>query len=65
MDKITVNFAWERETPGAVRYREVDSKGNVRTNADGAVIGTLYLRKAQIGKKVPKKLIVTINNEKD
>jgi hypothetical protein len=55
--KITIPFAFERETPGAIRYQEVDQKGAPRKNdLQKAVIGTLYLRKAQIDGAAPSTL---------
>ena len=52
---LKVNFAFERETKGAVRFQEQDVK-----DGDEPVIGTLYLRKKHLGGSVPKNLTVTI-----
>lgn len=53
-----VHFAMLRETKGAVLYQEVNAEGvPLKGDTDGAVIGSLYLRKAalnKIGKGVPK-----------
>jgi hypothetical protein len=43
--KTVVLFAYEKDTPGTYRYREVDANGITRTIATGAVIGPLYIRK--------------------
>ena len=50
------------ETEGAVRYREVDRAGAARFHRDreGAILGDIYLRKAAISGKPPKRLKVTI-----
>ena len=57
--EIKVSFKFKAETAGAYRYEEVDSKGNVVTTRDGAVIGALYLRKDKV-EKAPKALTVTV-----
>jgi hypothetical protein len=55
-----VHFEFERETKGAVRYKEVDEDGDA-VDKDDKVIGTLYLRKSAFdGAKSPKKLKVVI-----
>jgi len=61
MEKMTVRFTMERETKGAIRYQEVDKKGNKKAIADGATIGTLYLRKDSLNGNVPNNLVVSIN----
>jgi hypothetical protein len=49
------------ETPGALRYREVDSKGDlIKSDEEGALVGDLYLRKAAIHGGAPDKIRVTI-----
>lgn len=58
---VAVTMNLEKETPGAIRYMEVDAKGNQVTMADGAKIGTLYMRKVAFGKAVPKSISVTVN----
>jgi hypothetical protein len=58
----TVKFALEKLTPGALRYAEVDDEGKtIKGDANGALIGSLYLRKAAMGNEVPKQFSVTIN----
>jgi hypothetical protein len=45
MALIEVRFKLEKETKGALRYQEVDDKGEVIEQA-WAKIGTLYMRKS-------------------
>lgn len=62
-----INFTLERETPGAVRFKELDSNGNEIESADDGAINTLYIRKAflkRIGvKNVPDGCKVSITFE--
>ena len=56
---VEARFKLERETPGALRYEEVDDSN--RKVEDGKVIGTLYLRKSSFkGMYPPKIIVVTI-----
>lgn len=58
-----VNVKWLADTKGAVRYQEVDDAGNPKTG-DGAVVGSLYLRKAalkSLNKGTPKGLRLHID----
>lgn len=56
---ITVHFAFEKETKGAVRFKEVD--GATGADAFAPVVGTFYMRKSGIpGGKIPQKLTVTV-----
>ncbi len=57
-----VNFKFERETKGAVRFFVTASADGVTplTNEEGAKIGTLYLRKAALNGTVPERLQITI-----
>ncbi len=60
-----VNFKLFGDTKGAVRYQEVDDAGNPKTNdATGALVASLYLRKAaleKLGKDKPKALSIRID----
>jgi hypothetical protein len=57
--QVVVRFL--NDTPGALRYRETDDKGNpIHGDQEGALIGDLYLRKAAISGDPPKKITVTI-----
>lgn len=61
MATIKIKFALERETKGAVRFQEVDGKGAALDIADGAQIGTLYVRKSALpGGVIPKSLDVEV-----
>ena len=68
MAKIKLNFVYKNETPGAQRYQEIDDKGQPRkTDADGQVIGPIYLRKAALktlGLGTPTQFTVTIDDIK-
>lgn len=53
--QLNVMLGFERETKGAVRYYETDASGKqLNDEEDGALIGTLYLRKAILGRGVPQ-----------
>ena len=55
---VTLNFVVEKETKGAVRFKEVDDTG---ADAFAPAVGTLYVRKSAMpGGKIPQKLTVTI-----
>ncbi len=57
----TIYFSFEKETAGAVRYQETNEKGDKKTVADGAVIGTLYLRKSSFnGTEYPATVTVSL-----
>lgn len=51
-----LEFKFERETKGAVRYFEVDDEGRKIDNIQDAVIGTIYIRKSALDGKVPDKI---------
>ena len=53
----TIYMKLEKETKGAVRYQEVDSKGEKLSNY---AIGTLYIRKSALTTPYPTSLTVTI-----
>ncbi len=56
-----VKFKMKNDTPGALRYEEVDSKGKPRTkDEEGAIIGSLYLRKQAVEGAQPEFVDVTI-----
>jgi hypothetical protein len=55
-----LKFEFEKETKGAVRYREIGDDG---ASAFAPQVGTLYVRKSALpGGKIPKTLIVTIES---
>jgi hypothetical protein len=54
-----LRFVVEKETKGAVRYREVDIEG---ADAFAPVVATLYVRKSAMHNgKIPPTLLVTIS----
>jgi hypothetical protein len=53
----TLHFVVEKETKGAVRYKEVNADGS---DVFDAKIGTLYMRKSVMPGKVIPKLAVTV-----
>lgn len=53
--QTVVKFEYEKETKGAVRFKEATTSE--------PIIGTLYIRKSGLAGKVPAKLTVTINAE--
>jgi hypothetical protein len=64
----TVRFAFVKETPGALRFEEVDTDGKL-VLMDKARIGPLYFRKARFGElsadwasegKPPALVVITI-----
>lgn len=57
--KTTVNFRWEKETKGAVRYKETDANG-VDAPYGQYKIGTLYMRKTAFDEYPPEQLSVTL-----
>ncbi len=62
MPVIEARFKLEKETKGALRYQEVDEKGELIEQA-WARIGTLYLRKSAFerGAAFPQFLRVTVD----
>jgi hypothetical protein len=58
---LEIRLKLEKETKGALRYQEVDEKGEPIEQAS-AKVGTLYLRKSSIehGAPFPKALRVTV-----
>jgi hypothetical protein len=59
---MEIRFKLERETKGALRYQEVDDKGDPIEQA-WAKIGTLYVRKSAFerGTAFPQTLRVTVD----
>jgi hypothetical protein len=54
---ITLHFAVEKETKGAVRYKEVNADG---TDVFDAKIGTLYVRKSAMPGRVVQSLTLNV-----
>jgi hypothetical protein len=63
---FTVNFVFECETSGAIRYAEVagTSDGTLNGAQHRGKVGTLYIRKAAFDGKYPKELIVRVRSAK-
>lgn len=60
--KKTVKFQLEKQTPGALRYAEVDDTGKaIKSDIQGALIGSLYLRKAAMDGDMPQAFTITLN----
>jgi hypothetical protein len=61
---MQVRFKLEKETKGALRYQEIDDKGEVIEQA-WAKIGALYVRKSAFerGQAFPQTLRVTVTYE--
>jgi hypothetical protein len=61
MAAMEIRFKLEKETKGALRYQEVDEKGEIIEQA-WAKIGTLYVRKSAFerGAAFPQTLQVTV-----
>jgi hypothetical protein len=62
--KLEIRFKLEKETKGALRFQEVDDKGDV-VEQPSAKVGSLYLRKSALerGAAFPQALRVTIETE--
>lgn len=59
-----INFKFDYDTKGAIRYVELNDKGQpVKTDAEGALIGTLYLRKAKLNGKMPKGFTIDMDEQ--
>lgn len=49
------------KTPGALRYRQIDSQGNhISDDEEGALVRDFYLRKAAMSGRAPDKITVTV-----
>ena len=61
---IQAKFVLERETKGALLFKEVDSKGNLYSapNAPGCQIGNIYVRKSALDSPStnPEEITLTI-----
>lgn len=62
---VAVRFRFKNETPGAVRYEEINKDGDV-VKGDKVKVGSLYLKKTAFGDaKPPKRLKITIREDMD
>lgn len=55
-----VSFTKEKETKGAVKYQELDAKGQPVQGGD-YVIGNLYIRKTAFNGSFPEKITVDVS----
>jgi len=53
----TLNFNFEKETKGTLRFKEVVAEN------EEMVVGTLYVRKSALKEEKPEKLVVSIKSE--
>jgi len=59
--KIFACALQEHETPGAVRFIELNNDGvPIKSDEDGALIGEFYLRKAALPRTIPNRIAVSI-----
>lgn len=66
MARKTAKFKLEKETPGALRYKEIDPRTDEFfpfPNSPGCMIGTIYLRRDQLNNKTPKEISVHVDWE--
>jgi hypothetical protein len=62
MAKTTIKMAFTKTTPGTVVYHQVDDQGKqLKSDVDGAMVPSLYIRKLALGKEVPQTLTIEIN----
>lgn len=59
--KKVVHFQFKRETKGAVLFEEVKDGKPQSTNDPDCVIGSLYIRKRQLGNAIPATLTAEIS----
>ena len=49
------------ETPGALRYREIDEAGTfIHDDRDGSLLGDVYLRRVAMPKDSPEQIKLTL-----
>lgn len=51
---IEAEFIFEKETKGAVRYKEVPKQGKI------LALGTIYIRKNALPSPFPSNLVITV-----
>lgn len=58
---MKITFSLKRQTKGAILYEELKADGTVCTDLYQANVGQLYIRKtSELGKKMPVKIVVTL-----
>jgi|TARA_R100001530_G_scaffold63581_1_gene45713 hypothetical protein len=66
METKSVLFEFERETKGAIRYREINpDTEEVVTIQNGASVGTIYIRKSALNGEVPMFLRMVLDGSGD
>ncbi len=61
--KEKITFTLQTETKGAFRYQETDGSGQPRRgDSQGAVVGTLYIRKRALDGAAPDTLTVELSS---
>jgi hypothetical protein len=59
-----LTFILDKETPGALRYRELDERTNTpypQLNSPGCVLGQIYIRKSELnGGQIQKFLTIVL-----
>lgn len=61
MSDMSVCFVKERDTKGAILYKECDDEGKVIETYRDCDIGSIYLRKtSEIGALAPERLVVIV-----
>jgi hypothetical protein len=62
MEKIELIFSREKETKNTIRYQE--EPGDEAHGGRDIAVGTLYVQKGVLGEPFPKRLRVTIEEDK-
>lgn len=61
--QIKATFAKDRETKGAVLYKEIGANGHIIENMYDCKIGSLYIRKTALnGEAIPNEIEVTVKS---
>ncbi len=62
MEKLELKFTYEKETRNTIRYQK--ELGDVAHSSRDIAVGTLYVQKECLGDPPPRRLRVTIEEEK-
>jgi hypothetical protein len=60
MAQIKVKFRRERETKGAVLFKEVDENGKMIESMYDGKIGSVYIRKTALAEVIPNEVSITV-----
>jgi hypothetical protein len=58
--EIVAYFTLDKETKGAVRYRQTTPEGQQLTGREDESLTNLYIRKTALASPYPKTLVVTV-----